>query len=260
MRKRPRSRRAIRAVGDARVAVRPPRVRRQRRSTASSISSPPSGPSPSGTDAPLPSRQRSAGAPATSRRSLADLSDHLLEPRAQPRGCVRSGAGAARGAGIQLADQRVEVVPSECRSSAFGQRLVQKPQERGDPPEDRQQPAIELRAGGERRLEFAAGEELPELQILRRVVILREPARHALQPFAVERADVAAERRATRRASAAAWSSRRCARGRREAATWAARTSRRRPTPRPATRENTDPRLRALADRESGKLAATCVL
>src|SRR5215211_436379 len=82
--------------------------------------------------------------------------------------------------------------PGTCRGGrdrapiSSEQRFVQKPRERRDAPEHGDERAVEPGTRGKGRREFTAGEKLPEFQELGGFVILRESARHALQPFAVE--------------------------------------------------------------------------
>ena len=95
---------------------------------ASAISSPPSGPSGSGTTAP--DTRSSGGAPATSSRSLADCSTtRSSQPRSLRGVSVR---GRPRRAGVELDDERVEVVGIGHRAvSALGERDRRRREPRG---------------------------------------------------------------------------------------------------------------------------------
>src|SRR5204863_3084078 len=73
------------------------------------------------------------------------------------------------------------------------QRLVEKAGQRRDAAKHRHERCIETRTGRQGRREFASGEKLPELEELGGLVISGKAARHALQAFALEPADLSPE-------------------------------------------------------------------
>src|SRR5206468_12626341 len=73
------------------------------------------------------------------------------------------------------------------------QRLVEKAGQRRDAAKHRHERCIETRTGRQGGREFASGEKLPELEELGGLVIPGKAARHALQAFALEPADLSPE-------------------------------------------------------------------
>ena len=123
VRRRGTSRRRCRArdTAGARAAPAParPRPRFPRRRAA-----------PSGSGTTWPSMRSDGGAPGTSSRSLADRVDDLARASARSRAVCSSERARLRRAGVQLGDQRVEIVrgPSSRRcqslsSGAFRKRV-----------------------------------------------------------------------------------------------------------------------------------------
>ena len=118
--------RAERAVGDAALAIQlAARAAPAPAATASSISSPPSGASGSGTT--WPSMRSDGGAPGTSSRSLADRSTTSLEPARRRAVCspARRACGAPAFSSVTSASRSsgfaiAPLITLSCRAAAVG--------------------------------------------------------------------------------------------------------------------------------------------